>query len=61
MSRKWQYKVATIKVSSFSKLEKRDQQLEEALNRFALEGWELLSVTQAYGAHPRLYMRKHLG
>ncbi len=56
--RRWQYKVLTIKISTFSSQAKRDDQLTEALNRQALDGWELVTVNHPYGGYPTLYLRK---
>lgn len=55
--RRWQYKVASVKTNALRQ-EKQDLHIEEALNRFALEGWELVTVNHGYGGRPRLYLRK---
>lgn len=56
--RRYHYKVKTVKLNPFSKPEKHDEVIAEAINRAALEGYELLTVTHPYGGHPRLILRR---
>ena len=55
---RYHYKVKTIKLNPFSKAEKQDQVLADAINRAMLEGYELMTVTHPYGGHPRLFLRR---
>jgi len=58
MSKRWQYKVETVKVSMWnSKIEKHDAQIQDRLTRLGIEGWELVSVTP-YGTSQRLYLKR---
>jgi hypothetical protein len=44
MRNRWSYKVERIKVPVFSSIDKRNQVVEEALNRLGMDGWELISA-----------------
>lgn len=54
--RKWQYKVETVKMNSFS-IVKSDAQLEERLMRLGMEGWELVNSI-VYGASVKLFLKR---
>ncbi len=54
--RKWQYRVETIKMSSFSAA-KNDVAIQEKLNRVGMEGWELVS-SLPYGASVKLFLKR---
>ena len=54
--RKWQYKVETIKMNSFSAV-KNDVVIQDKLNRFGMEGWELVN-TLVYGASVKLFLKR---
>ena len=58
MSKRWQYKVETVKISMWSSnAEKHDAQLQDRLTRLGVEGWELVAV-QPYGTSQRLYLKR---
>lgn len=54
--RKWQYKVETIKMSAFS-ASKNDAVVQDSLNRFGMEGWELVS-SLLYGTSVKLFFKR---
>ena len=58
MSKRWQYKVETVKLSMWSsKPEKQDAQIQDRLTRLGVEGWELVDVI-TYGVNQRLYLKR---
>ncbi len=55
---RYHYKVVTVKVGAFASQEKRDQLIADKLNKLALEGYELVTVSHGYGSYPRLFLRR---
>jgi hypothetical protein len=55
---RWQYRVETIKPGVFKKQDEKNKEVEERLARFGTEGWELVTVIAAAGAHPCFYLKR---
>lgn len=54
MNRKWEYRVETIP-PGFLRIQ--PAKIEDALNRFGQQGWELVAVKQVW-MHTHLYLKK---
>ena len=57
LDRKWQYKVHTVKINIFTSVEKQDNHIQEELNQFSMQGWELNKIEPVNG-RVRLYLRR---
>lgn len=55
---RWQYRVETIKPGTFKKQDEKNQEVEERLARFGMEGWELVTVVAATGTYPCYYFKR---
>lgn len=53
MSRRWSYKVVELKATFFGL---KAEVVQQALNQWGLQGWELVSVHQ--GLNLRLYLKR---
>jgi len=40
---RWEYKSIVIKISSFSKMDAQNKQIEDQLNQLGMLGWELVN------------------
>ncbi|NNC35909.1 MAG: DUF4177 domain-containing protein [Acidimicrobiales bacterium] len=56
---KWRYKVETVKIGRVKDFETRDELIQEKLNRYGSEGWEVFQYEPA-GTYIHVVMkRKH--
>jgi len=55
---RWNYRVITIKPGTFKKQEDKNLEIEDQLNRLGSEGWDLVSVVSATGAHPQFFLKR---
>ncbi len=60
MKTKWSYRLERVKPATFANAEARAEQINDALNRRGLEGWELVDVIYApmTSAETHLYFKR---